>query len=226
MSYIKHNRMEHIYTTLQRQGFVVVHDYFNQEDISNMIYEATRVLNENSDKIQILDKEGCSNDERIFYAEKYSKLLKTKLYDNTEFMNIVKKYTKCNTLGNRKLLINRLVYEEGKIKNSGAGWHRDNHNLQFKIIIYLSDVTEKNGNFQWITNSSKKHIGFPEPRTKSYNTRFHDHTVKKLLESNTTNKLVNITGKAGTMIIADTTYIHRGNIIQEGSRLAATIYYI
>lgn len=211
---------------LNKNGFIVINDYFNQEDISNMICEAKRVLNENNDKIQILDKEGCSNDERIFYAEKFSTLLRTKLYDNIEFTNLAKKYTKRNILGNRKLLINRVIYEEGKIKNSGAGWHRDNHNCQFKIIIYLSDVTEKNGNFQWITNSSKKHIGFPEPRTQKYNTRYHDHTVAKLLESNTTNKLVNITGKAGTVIIADTTYIHRGNIIKEGSRLAATMYYI
>lgn len=218
--------MNDIYKTLHQHGFAVIHNYFNKEDISNIILEANRVLNENSDKIEILDKEECSNDERLFYAEKFSKYLRDKLYNNQDFIDIVKRYTKRNTFGNKKLLINRLVYEPGKIKNSGAGWHRDNHNCQFKVIIYLTDVTDKNGNFQWITNSSKIHIGYPEPRTKNYNTRYHNRTIDHLLKTNENTKLINITGKAGTVIIADTTYIHRGNIIQEGVRLAATMYYI
>ena len=52
-------------------------------------------------------------------------------------------------------MINKLVYEEGIIKNSGGGWHRDAHDCQFKVLMYLSDVNEKNGCFQFITNSSK-----------------------------------------------------------------------
>ena len=35
-----------------------------------------------------------------------------------------------------------------EIRNSGAGWHRDNHECQFKTIMYLTDVNDKNGCFQ------------------------------------------------------------------------------
>ena len=94
------------------------------------------------------------------------------------------------------------------VKNSGAGWHRDNHDCQFKAILYLTDVDCNNGNFQWITNSSKKHIGFPKPRTESYDTRFDDEVIDELLENDAC-KLVNIVGPKGTLILADTTYIHR-----------------
>jgi hypothetical protein len=126
---------------------------------------------------------------------------------------------------NKKTLINKLVYEDGKIKNSGAGWHRDNHDCQFKSIMYLSDVSNKHGNFQFISNSTKKHIGMPPPRTQNYNTRFHDATVDDLLKKHTDCKLYDIIGKKGTVVLVDTTNIHRGNIIQEGERYAITQYY-
>lgn len=50
------------------------------------------------------------------------------------------------------------------------------------LVMYLSDVTGKNGNFQFITNSSRKHIGYPKPRTENYNTRFADDTIEQLLK--------------------------------------------
>ena len=37
--------------------------------------------------------------------------------------------------------------------------------------------------------------------------------------------LLNITGKKGTVILVDTTYIHRGNIIKNGERKAFTQYF-
>jgi len=92
-------------------------------------------------------------------------------------------------------------------------------------MIYLTDVTENNGNFQFLTNSSKKYIGFPKPRTINYNTRFQDETINEILENNKTINLHNIIGKKGTVILVDTTYIHRGNIIKEGIRKAITQYF-
>ena len=64
------------------------------------------------------------------------------------------------------------------------------------------------------------------PRTKNYNTRFADETIDNILCNNSKCKLHNIVGKKGTIIIADTSYIHRGNIIEEGERLALTEYFI
>jgi hypothetical protein len=91
--------------------------------------------------------------------------------------------------------------------------------------MYLTDVNENNGNFQFITNSSKKYIGYPKPRTQNYNTRFADETINDLLNNNESLKLHNIIGKKGTIVLVDTTYIHRGNIIREGLRKAITQYF-
>ena len=91
--------------------------------------------------------------------------------------------------------------------------------------MYLSDVKSENGPFTWITNSSKRHIGYPEPRTKGYNTRFHDKTIEKLLNKNKDCEKIEVCGSAGDIILANTTYIHRGKVIEEGIRKAMTEYF-
>ena len=215
---------ESIIYILNTYGICILDDYYSQETVDILMKEYHKIFEEQKSKIEILDKEDCSNDERIFHAQKYSEYIKNNFSDNNLFNNIAQKYT--NKRLNKKTLINKVVYEDGKIKNSGAGWHRDNHNCQFKVIMYLSDVNEKNGPFQFMTNSSKKHIGYPPPRTANYNTRFHDKTVEELVEKNKNCNIHNIVGKKGTIVIVDTTYIHRGKIIEEGERYAMTEYFL
>lgn len=217
-------KMQSIIYILKTYGICILDDYYSQETVDILIKEYHKIFEEQKSKIEILDKEDCSNDERIFHAQKYSEYIKNNFSDNNLFNNIAQKYT--NKRLNKKTLINKVVYEDGKIKNSGAGWHRDNHNCQFKVIMYLSDVNEKNGPFQFMTNSSKKHIGYPPPRTANYNTRFHDKTVEELVEKNKNCNIHNIVGKKGTIVIVDTTYIHRGKIIEEGERYAMTEYFL
>ena len=204
-------------------GIVLLQNYYQDEILKNIIEEYDRVFNELRSKIEILkDKEDCSNDERIFHCERYSEYIKKYFSDDDFFTSLAIEY---NSHLNKKTLINKVKYEEDRITNSGAGWHRDNHHCQFKTIMYLSDVTNKNGCFQWVTNSSRKFIGYPPPRTQNYNTRFHDETVGKIIENYDKCNLIEICGEKGTIILADTTYIHRGKIIEEGERKAITQYY-
>lgn len=221
--YIKPKIQSVIYI-LKTYGICILKNYYSQEILDNLIKEYHKIFEEQQSKIEVLDKEECSNDERIFHAQKYSEHIKQYFSDDKLFNSIALEYTKHKL--NKKTLINKVVYEEGKIKNSGAGWHRDNHDCQFKVLMYLSDVTEKNGCFQFITNSSKKYVGYPKPRTTNYNTRFHDETIEDLIEKNDNCKLHDVIGEKGTVVIVDTTYIHRGKIIEEGERYAITEYFI
>jgi hypothetical protein len=207
---------------LKKYGICILKNFYNNEQIDILNNEFNIVFENSKDKIEILDKEDCSNDERIFHAEKYSIKIKEIFSDNVFLNNCAVRFKK-NL--NKKTLINRIVYEKNKIKNSGAGWHRDNHDCQFKALMYLTDVTDQNGNFQFLTNSSKNHIGYPKPRTTNYNTRYADETINHLIQTNDNINLFNIIGKKGTVILANTTYIHRGNIIEQGERKAITQYY-
>ena len=203
-------------------GICILKNYYSSEVVTQFKEDCLRIFKEQEDSIQILDKEDCSNDERIFHAENHSEFIRDKFANEPLFTHIAGTY---NPNVSKNTLINRVTYEEGKVKNSGAGWHRDTHHCQFKGMIYLSDVTERNGNFQWITNSSQQFIGLPDPRTADYDTRFHDHTIEEILAKEPDCNLCNIVGRKGTVILANTTYIHRGNIIAEGERVAMTQYY-
>jgi peptide methionine sulfoxide reductase MsrB len=212
-----------ILSELNKKGYFILEDFYTEYELDMIEKEFDRIFDQKKDKVEILVKEKCSEDERIFHAEKYSPYIKQNFSDRPLFNNVCREYTKKEF--NKKTLINKLLYEEGKIKNSGAGWHRDNHNCQFKVIMYLSDVTEKNGNFQILSNSSKRHIGYPEIRDeREGGTRYSDENIKKIIDTRDC-EIINIVGKKGTIIIADTTYIHRGNIILEGERKAITQYF-
>ena len=209
---------------LKTYGICILKNFYDEKTLNNIIDEYHNIFETQKNSIKTTNEEDCDKDERIFHVENSSEFIKKNFSNNELFNNIAKEYTKRNI--NKKTLINKVVYEEGKSKNSGGGWHRDNHDCQFKTIMYLSDVTEKNGCFQFITNSSKKYVGYPTPRTVNYNTRFHDKTIEELLEKNTNCKIWDIIGKKGTIAIVDTTNIHRGKIIEEGERYAITEYYI
>lgn len=210
-----------IFEVLKKDGICIFKNYFDKQFVESLYSESVRVLHEYAVDVQILDKEDCSNDERLFHAQKYSDTIK--LFADDSLLN--KLAARYNKNIDKKTLVNRIVHEPGVIKNSGAGWHRDNHSCQFKSLMYLTDVSTQNGNFQWVTNSNANHIGMPEPRTASYTTRFHDNVVESIVQENAACEIIDVTGDAGDIVVTDTTYIHRGNIIQTGERVALTQYY-
>lgn len=125
-------------------------------------------------------------------------------------------------------MMNRVEYREGNL-GSGGGWHRDAvHEQQFKAILYLSDVGPDNGGFEYLINTHRKSsvyktilsndIGFAQDK-------FSEEEMKEILEDHgETYQRKTITGPAGTLILADTSGIHRGSPIADGSRYAITQY--
>lgn len=111
------------------------------------------------------------------------------------------------------LMANRITAVPGN-RGSGGGLHRDSpFSPQVKCIWYLSDVTEDNGPFQYVSGT---HKGLVRDR-RSYplgTYRFDriDHP------------LTSVTGPAGTLLVCDTRCIHGGKPIAEGTRHAVTLY--
>ena len=103
-------------------------------------------------------------------------------------------------------------------------------------MVYLSDVKEENGPFCFIKES--KHIEFKR-RDGNYSffqtllfffkglplkpPRYKNEIIIK--NSNIKNKIYKVTATAGTLIIFDGNYIHRGDVIRSGLRYSLTNYY-
>jgi hypothetical protein len=118
---------------------------------------------------------------------------------------------------------NRVLYHVDSL-GSGGGWHRDMYNKkQIKFIIYLNDVEEDAGAFQYIPGSHK-----PLTKLRAFilgrgeypgKTRYTDSEIQQ-------GEIKTYTAKRGTLVVADTTGIHRGSPITnpEKKRYALTLY--
>jgi hypothetical protein len=111
---------------------------------------------------------------------------------------------------------------------SGGGWHRDTpHNVQFKALLYLDDVTEKNGPFQYMRGSHRVRVYLElmaRARVRHAQYRFTDEEIERMTRA-TRIEVSTHCAPAGTLILADTSGIHRGAPPLAGRRRALTNYY-
>jgi len=110
-------------------------------------------------------------------------------------------------------MMGNVSFKEGNL-GSGGGWHRDSVNRrQLKFMVYLSDVDVENGAFEYVAGShkllSKVTTNFFR-RSSRYNTSFQGDLL---------------TGKKGTLILFDSSGLHRGTPLSRGERWAITRYY-
>jgi Phytanoyl-CoA dioxygenase (PhyH) len=112
---------------------------------------------------------------------------------------------------------------------SGSGWHRDSpFSHQFKAILYLSEVDQENGPFQYVRGSHLKEsvrsaarcLGI---RPRSY--RFSSEQIETLREAGVIPTPTTFTGSPGTLLLIDSRGLHRGAPLRAGERLAVTRYY-
>lgn len=163
-------------------------------------------------------------DIRIFGAENLSSII-SEFSDYNFLKNIASNYNQEKTKAAFTLAA-KMPAREGNL-GSGEGWHRDAFFRQFKAIIYLSDVDETNGPFQFIAGSHKiKQVlkDMWKAKLAYMESRIDDSQVKLLLEQDSS-RLKTYTAKAGTLILVDTSAIHRGKPIETGERFALTNYY-
>lgn len=126
---------------------------------------------------------------------------------------------------NSFLLAGKLQHKEDNL-GSGGGWHRDSINVrQLKFILYLSDVAEKNGPFQYLpeTHTPLQKFKINKLLKKSSSEyRYTPDDIEILKEHGY--KMDTLVAKAGTLLVAETSGIHRGKPIQSGVRYALTKY--
>ena len=215
MSYVK-QVVEHLQTT----GICVIEDYYSKTDCEKCVSDIDRCMIEFEDKIQRHAEinEGNDGDERLFKIENQSNLALKLSQD--DFIHEVAKHFydgfDCETV---QVLGQRLVFDSKYTRGSGGGWHVDSKNIkQLKALVYLTDVTEDNGAYMFLPNSHHLNLELrDDPRNRI--TRFTDEGVK-----NCGIEPFVVTGKKGTIILTNTSNIHRGSIIKKGERYSLTSY--
>lgn len=218
------SEIQKVLISIKEKGYYVWPDFASVEFCSELIHVIDEFI-ENNPEVVWSDNQGA--DFRIwgldrvnklaaeFYQHKINKATREAYYQ-LEDKNIVG-FT----------MTNRITAVENNL-GSGGGWHRDAVNIkQLKSIMYLSDVDEMHGAFQYIEKTQHKSTvtdSILKLNFKHNQNRLSEEDVEKMI-SEFDLDLVTLTGKAGTLLLVDTTGVHRGKPIEKGSRYAMTNYY-
>ena len=205
---------------IQKNGYVVISNFFDKELCKACIKDMDKMYENNKDYIHKSDYA----DYRIFGAEELSENIK-KFSDHKLLNKLANTYNAVPTCCGFTLA--GKIEATGHQYGSGGPWHRDSYFRQFKSLIYLTDVDENNGPFQIIRGSHK--INQITKDTKSGNLEsmqcsFNQEIVDKILKDEP-DRFNTLTAKAGTVVLVDTSAIHRGTPLKTGVRYALTNYF-
>lgn len=204
-----------ILNTLKKDGIVVIPNFVSENFCDSSIKALEQDLTNPSVKRWSDDIEA---DTRIFGYEKLS-MNALKFLNNQYINNISSSYLGYETSA-KFILAGRIENKKNNL-GSGGGWHRDDAVIkQFKAIIYLSDVDNKHGPFQYILGSHKliSRLKLFINGHKFYQSRYTENSFVN------SNKIFSVKGGKGDLILVDTKGIHRGKPIEEGLRYALTLY--
>lgn len=206
---------------IKNEGFVIIENYINNDICKNII--------KNMEK-NISNFEYCNTNSQIFNSGNDLRCKNYEKYDKyaNEFLNDNNIHNLFEQILRRKIEKKRcqagiVEFNKDNITSSGGGWHIDNKNIQLKAILYLNDVNSKNGPFVYIKDTLG---GLDLQNTLGDNsgTRF-DNKIIENSEKIKNKNIIEITGKAGTLILVRTDNIHKGKIIEKGIRYSLTNYY-
>ncbi len=162
------------------------------------------------------------SDQRIFYAENVNESIRS-FGSDMDFQRMAQYVTqKKSEL--KTTLFNRTRFVTGN-KGSGGGWHRDGiYGHGFKTLLYLTDVHEDNGPFEYIPRSFhwSHHLRYAK-RVDQY--QYSSEEIEELLLKTTSVKVKTVTAEKGDLVIFNTNGIHRGRPIEKGVRCAITNYF-
>jgi len=219
------SNLKEIIDFVMKEGVFVYQDFFSSEKCALLKREFDLILHQNEHKIW---KDSNGADTRCYGVDRLSKFVKEQFYYNTDIVALRELFLlqKDENIDGFTMS-NRVVAVEGNL-GSGQGWHRDSVNKrQFKVILYLTDVSDKNGPFQYLKGTqNKKSVleGILNYDLEYNHNRLKEEDVQQYLDTGKY-ELSTLTGKAGTLIVVDTSGIHRGMPIEEGERYALTNYY-
>lgn len=205
---------------IKENGYTVIPNYFDKDFCDKCIKDIDKMLANKKEFI----REDSEFDYRIFGAEHLSENIK-KFADHPFFSKLAHAYNAKPTI-NAFTLAARLE-AHGQEFGSGGSWHKDSALRQFKSIVYLTDADENSGPFQIIAksnNSSYVKEDNTVAQVDSMECRFDVSKVDKIIAKNP-DRLKTITGKAGSVVLVDSSCIHRGIPIKEGVRYALTNYF-
>ncbi|HWY61218.1 MAG TPA: phytanoyl-CoA dioxygenase family protein [Rhizomicrobium sp.] len=216
------SEMSAIARLLHQNGYAVLPSYYNTSDCARGREEIDRLIEAQPGAVQ---RFGQGSDCRVYGAEHASSMA-AHFHCDGLMLGVGKAYRR-GDLVNFSTLAARINAVPGNL-GSGQGWHRDAFHFQYKAMIYLSDVGPENGPFEVIQGShcfSRLLLDTIVGRLdKPPRSRITTAQIQRLLAASPARARA-FPAPCGTVILFDSSMIHRGMPILVGTRYALTNYY-
>ena len=215
----KSNGLDYL-AKLEVEGICVVENFWSEETCAFARSEVDRIIEQYPKYVN----GNAKADKRVYGANNASELIAAFAND----MILASVASAYNRLPTRTAftLAARMPFSLDN-QGSGEGWHRDAFLRQFKAILYLSDVGLSNGPFQLILDSHRRHRVLSDMRAgqlKYMQNRLTNLEIDQIIADEPARKITCV-APAGTLILVDTSTLHRGMPIANGTRYALTNYY-
>ena len=207
---------------LNTLGYHIISNFCSTEKCEAIIEEIDKFHKIYKDKLSI---DNTASDHRLFGIDRISPLIdEFSFQKNTFINNVTRAAYQTNNISSFVMTAHLIPKPENL--GSGGGWHRDRaESREIKVMLYLNDVSEKNGPYQYYKGSHLPKsilsgiidLGFNQNQYR-YTQKEVDRIDQRLLRT--------IDGKAGTLVLSDARGLHRGKPIEKGERYALTVYSI
>ena len=207
---------------LKKKGYKIIENFLSKQECESIVNEIDKFCKNRSDEVTLLG----GFDKRI-YGFNYASKKVNKILNNQRLINILGKYADSKKLTFSYTLGQKTEFAKNNT-GSGLGWHIDHTVLKYpKAMIYLEDVDENNGPFQYIegTNNFINKILIRLKNNFDFGKgKFTNDQVAEIIKKNNYN-LKTFCKKAGTLILFDGNGIHRGSPLNFNKRYSLTNYY-
>lgn len=211
---------EQVLAEIAREGFVVIPAYLPADVCAEGVAELDRLFVESAEHVRTQD-----GDLRIYGAHELSRVAAT-VHSDPWLQRMSNTYSGVKTVNGFTLASK--VTPDLWTTPPDQGWHRDLRFRQFKAFVYLSDVTVNNGPLQVVRRSHRlrQHLLDVQRGKLPYTVNAFTNAQINRVVARDPARLRALTGAPGTLILADTSILHRGSPPRTGSRYALTNYYL
>lgn len=213
--------------SLNTDGYLIIENGYSQDFCKSII----RFMDEHKSDDKT-EEYYAGTELRIWDAQKKGSLLDSFSQECNVFISCLL----CNDTEAYTLLAirNNALDQADKLSTIGR-WHIDSFRKMLKIFLFLTDTTELSGPFEFIPRTHTKSFKFQMLCNGSYfkaSDIFSGRRPYQKLDDIWVNELsakgyspVPVICKAGTILVVDTSAIHRARPCLQGSRYALTAYY-
>lgn len=212
---------------LKKDGFLVFKEAYPLDFCNSIIQFIDQYQ-----KTDNIEKNYSDTELRIWSAENEDPLLSNFFNESNSIISAI---LAKNIIGDKLLAIRNKSLETSDTLSKVRRWHIDSLSTQYKIFLFLTDTTELSGPFEFIPNTHRKlfklkmllkghYIKFSQLKSSA---RLYQHLNESLIEQIITSGYSPkpMLCKAGTLMVVDTSAIHRARPCLQDHRYALTMYF-